>query len=387
MTKQTIRSLRLAAAVVFVFASDALWRARPRSARRHMPRVPLRRPPRRPIPSCGPCAKNSIARNRISKWITFPRRTTSNTACRTSNSTTPKPRFGALRQEQRSHARTVRVVVRVGDYKQDSYYGPGVGVATLGPIDDDPIALRWQLWTATDSAYKAASEALAMKKAALRQYTADQPFDDFAHASAPRIHRAAREARFRSQALARRSGKIHGAVPHRSENSIALGHGSLSRREPVFRQYRGHRHAARLHGLFPERRRFHAGRRRHAPRTLALFHRRESQGIAHARGIRQANTAKMLETLKNLRDAPVVDEDYRGPVLFSADAASDVFNGMVGGNVLGKRPQARENPPAPSVTMPRITRAASCRTFLSVEDDPTLQDFRGQDSHRQLRRG
>src|ERR1039457_3224523 len=92
--------------------------------------------------------------------------------------------FGALLQEQRSHARTVRVVVRVGDYKQDSYFGPGVGVATLGPIDNDPIALRWQLWTATDSAYKAASESLAMKRAALRQYSADQPFDDFAHAPA-----------------------------------------------------------------------------------------------------------------------------------------------------------------------------------------------------------
>ena len=33
--------------------------------------------------------------------------------------------FGALRQDQRFHTRIVRVVVRVGDYKQDSYYGPG----------------------------------------------------------------------------------------------------------------------------------------------------------------------------------------------------------------------------------------------------------------------
>src|SRR5271170_6548137 len=90
--------------------------------------------------------------------------------------------FGALRQEQRVHSRVVRVVVRVGDYKQDSYYGPGIGVTTLEPIDNDPIALRWQLWAATDSAYKAASEALAQKKATLRQYTSDQPFDDFAHA-------------------------------------------------------------------------------------------------------------------------------------------------------------------------------------------------------------
>ena len=42
--------------------------------------------------------------------------------------------FGALREEQRVHARTVRVVVRVGDYKQDSYYGPGVGAVFLGQL-------------------------------------------------------------------------------------------------------------------------------------------------------------------------------------------------------------------------------------------------------------
>src|SRR5580704_8637075 len=92
--------------------------------------------------------------------------------------------FGALRRSQRTHERSVRVVVRVGDYKQDSYYGPGVGVVNLAPVDDNPVALRWQLWSASDQAYKAASAALAAKKAALLQFTSDQPFDDFAHAPA-----------------------------------------------------------------------------------------------------------------------------------------------------------------------------------------------------------
>src|ERR1700722_14341497 len=93
--------------------------------------------------------------------------------------------FGGLRQSDRSHARSVRVVVRVGDYKQDSYYGRGgEGVVTLAPVDDNPVALRWQLWMASDQAYKAASAALASKKAALLQFAAEQPFDDFARAPA-----------------------------------------------------------------------------------------------------------------------------------------------------------------------------------------------------------
>ena len=51
----------------------------------------------------------------------------------------------------------------------------------------------------------------------------------------------------------------------------------------------------------------------------------------------------MIETLKALREAPVVDEDYRGPVLFGPDAASDIFSGMVGQNVLGNRPKPGES--------------------------------------------
>ena len=37
--------------------------------------------------------------------------------------------FGALRQEHRLHLRVLRAVVRVGDYKQDSYFGQGQGHA------------------------------------------------------------------------------------------------------------------------------------------------------------------------------------------------------------------------------------------------------------------
>jgi TldD protein len=61
--------------------------------------------------------------------------------------------FGALRVSQRNHGRSIRVVVRVGDYKQDSYYGPGLGTSDIAPLDDDPIALRRELWSATDAAY------------------------------------------------------------------------------------------------------------------------------------------------------------------------------------------------------------------------------------------
>jgi predicted Zn-dependent protease len=284
--------------------------------------------------------------------------------------------FGALREEQRVHTRVVRVVVRVGDYKQDSYYGPGVGVSMLGPIDDDPIALRWQLWTATDAAYKAASEALAMKKAALRQYTSDQPFDDFAHATPLESIEPIAKLDFDSKpwldALEKATAQFRTDL--KLESLSATARFRTSNQYFVNTEGTVTRHGYAVYFLNAEG----------ATQASDGMHLQRDPYFTAA-SIKElpkpdefvANTAKMLETLKALRDAPVVDEDYRGPVLFSADAASDIFDGMVGANVLGKRPKPGES----ARTVGDYASNYKSRVlpaFLSIEDDPTLKTFGGK---------
>ena len=44
----------------------------------------------------------------------------------------------------------------------------------------------------------------------------------------------------------------------------------------------------------------------------------------------QAVAATLVDTLKALRNAPMVEEDYRGPVLFAPDAAADEIFAMIG---------------------------------------------------------
>src|SRR2546422_3814946 len=91
--------------------------------------------------------------------------------------------YGALRENQHIHVRVLRVVVRIGDYMQDSYFGRGQGESNILPLDNDLIALRHQIWLATDDAYKAAGQALAEKKAAMKQFRGGaNPVDDFAKA-------------------------------------------------------------------------------------------------------------------------------------------------------------------------------------------------------------
>lgn len=90
--------------------------------------------------------------------------------------------FGALRTDIRTHLRFLRVVVRVGSYKQDSFFAQGQGTIGLLPLGDDEDSLRQQIWLATDDAYKAATEALAEKQAQLKQFSIEHPVDDFSRA-------------------------------------------------------------------------------------------------------------------------------------------------------------------------------------------------------------
>src|SRR5438309_5888919 len=43
--------------------------------------------------------------------------------------------FGSVRESQRVRYRVLRVVVRIGDYKQDSYYNQGMGETNILPLD------------------------------------------------------------------------------------------------------------------------------------------------------------------------------------------------------------------------------------------------------------
>jgi hypothetical protein len=88
--------------------------------------------------------------------------------------------YGALTQEVSNHQRVLRVTVRIGDYAIDSSSTRGDGTIELAPTDDNPLALQYALWTATDAAYKNALRAFSAKQAALKQFQSAQDQPDFA---------------------------------------------------------------------------------------------------------------------------------------------------------------------------------------------------------------
>jgi hypothetical protein len=285
--------------------------------------------------------------------------------------------FGAVRENQHVHVRVLRVVVRIGDYQQDSYFGRGQGETTILPLDDDPIALRRQIWLATDSAYKAAGQALAEKQAALKQFNADpNPVDDFAKAPPviavePTVTLKMDEAAWRKAledvtSLYKQYPDMQSVTASARFSAIneylVTSEGTVTRngKTTYFVQLNGSAQAAdgmRL-GRSPA---YMVARPEELPSRDALI----------------ADAKTMLQTVAALRQAPIVEEEYRGPVLFAADAADDIVASLIGQNVLGRKPQLGK----PNRTTGPFATSYKTRVlpnFLTLVDDPTMKDFQGK---------
>jgi predicted Zn-dependent protease len=284
--------------------------------------------------------------------------------------------FGALRESQRVRLRILRVVVRVGDYKQDSYFGQGMGETNILPLDNDPIALRHQIWLTTDEAYKAAGQALAEKQAEMKRFSADpNPVDDFSkepvvtaldpivslkideaswnktleemtnlYRQYPEIQSVSASARF--SAVNEYFVDSEGTVTRNGKTTYNLQLNSSAQAEDGMRLSRN-----------PY---WMVGRAEELPSRDKLF----------------SDVKQALETVVALRKAPIVEEEYRGPVLFAPDAADDVIASLVGSNVVGRKPQ----PGRPNRTVGAFATSYKTRvlpSFLTIIDDPTLKDFQG----------
>ena len=85
-----------------------------------------------------------------------------------------------------------------------------------------------------------------------------------------------------------------------------------------------------------------------------------------------------IASLTDLRKAPLVEEEYHGPVLLSSDASSDILRALVASGVTATRPrlgtEARTNGPFASSYHARVLP-----DFINVIDDPGLKTFDGKD--------
>jgi TldD protein len=284
--------------------------------------------------------------------------------------------FGALRTAVRGRYRFLRVVVRIGDYKQDSYFGQGKGTIDFMPLDNDMLALRRQLWLATDRAYKSAAESLTAKQAQLKQLTIDQPVDDFAHADPVQSVEPLATLDFDPEpykrmlqdasALYKNDPEIESYESslsfHTVNRYLVDSEGTVVRSGQSLYEMNIATSTQAEDGMSLQRdSAFTVGSVKELPSATEFV----------------ARATKLAASLKELRGAPVAEEEYRGPVLFSGDAAAAVFSDLVGENILGHKPELGKN----SRTTGAFAASYKSRVlpeFLSVIADPTISSYHGE---------
>lgn len=284
--------------------------------------------------------------------------------------------YGASRGELRARTRFVRVVVRIGDYKQDSFYQGGEGIVEIVGVDDDEVAIRRKLWLATDQAYKSAAEALTAKNAALKQLTIENPTDDFAHAQPVVLIRP----------LVKLDAGVSSWVPvirdiaafYKKDPQIESIQSSVTsdatNRYFVNSEGTIVRTGVSVYSLM-------AAASTQAPDGMRLERsteviKDELKDLPEPSEFKQHAEA-VVGTLQLLRAAPVVEEEYRGPVLFEADAATHIFASLIGENILGRKP-ALGQPARAQGAFASSYLSKVLPEFLSVTDDPTIRSWQGE---------
>jgi TldD protein len=283
--------------------------------------------------------------------------------------------LGALREEQLSSGRLVRVVVRIGDYKQDSYFGEGQGSIEIMPTDNSEMALRHQLWFATDKAYKAALSGLTEKQAALKNVVTESDVADFSRESPVQaFHDLARLDADQNtwKQMLRSTSDMFRSEPTLESSSAGL-------RFRVLNRYFVNTEGAVLRSGSPMYIYSFSGSAQaddgmRIDRSQAYVVARPEE-LPRQEEI-EKDARRLIGTFADLRKAPLVEDDYRGPVLFSADAATALFERLVAPNIVGLRPELG-NPARTRGEYNSYYKSRVLPEFFTVVDDPSVRKING----------
>ncbi len=281
--------------------------------------------------------------------------------------------LGALRTDQINAGRLVRVVVRIGDYKQDSYFGEGMGAVDVMPTDNDEMALRRQLWLATDKAYKSALSGFTQKEAALKNVETENDLADFSQEkpaqSVRDLSRLDVDLDKWKQTLRTTSDLF------RSDPSLEMSNAMMNFR--VLNRY-----FVNTEGT--------VARNGKTIYTLVFsgsdqaddgMHLERSHGWIVTKPDElprpdeiEKEAKQLIGTFSALKKAPLVEDDYRGPVLFSADAVTSLFERLIVPNILGIRPDLG-NPARTNGEFASHYKGRVLPENFTVVDDPKAKEI------------
>lgn len=283
--------------------------------------------------------------------------------------------FGAVVSEETEPYRSLRTEVRVGDFALDSssFSSFGTSNGVIGrrlPVEDDPVALRREIWLSTDQSYKDAVENLARKKAALRGLTDPRPPDYTPMAPIVAPYEAtgpvAAPETERVRALAMRLSAALAGLP-----GVDVG-------QAITRDWQGRRLVLTSEGTRVWRATGYTVVRVEATTRMDDgTEQRDSRSWIVRRPADLPPEEEMLAAVREMGawlgrlPAAPREDDYLGPVLFEGPAAQEVFSQLLAPELLGTPPEMSDGSPR-NVPVARLGRRLLPEGW-AVVDDPTRQ--------------
>jgi TldD protein len=290
--------------------------------------------------------------------------------------------FGASLGAAYFKRRVARVTVHVGDYKTDSS-GRGDSAAGLEVLDNDPIAIRSALWMATDQAYKGALAAYAQKQAALKQVQTPPQADDFSHEKPVILLEEPKKLKIDGDALERMAAKASGlfltdAALKNSRQGVEYSNASFGALATIDYLVNSEGAITRTSQTRYDQN-FSVGGQAADGMNLDRSYYIAGDSMADMESPEAFNhhAADCINGLAELRAAPLVEEEYHGPVLMSADAAAGTLKDLLARSFAANRPalgtEARTTGPFASSYHARVLPE-----FMEVADDPGLESLNGR---------
>jgi predicted Zn-dependent protease len=294
-----------------------------------------------------------------------------------------KAEFGATSSSQHNQGRVAQVTVRVGDYKTDSSGDKGDGVIELETLGDDPVALRSALWAATDQAYKGALATYAQKQAELKQVETPPQANDFSQETP--VIRLAEPLKLKVDEAAWASRVAHdtglyrtGATLKASQREVRYSTGNFTARVTTTWLVNSEGTIVRQSaGNYQEN--FAVGSQAADGMSLDRSYATNGPELRdlNSQTVFAQHVTGLIASLTDLRNAPIVGEEYHGPVLLGSDASTGILTALLSTELGATRPklgtEARTNGPFASSFQARVLPE-----FLDVTDDPGLKSFDGR---------
>jgi hypothetical protein len=292
--------------------------------------------------------------------------------------------YGALTREEEGRRCVVRVSVRIGNYASDSSTGRGDGSVQFAPQDNNPDALRYALWVATDEAYKNALRAYSTKQATLERFQQKRTENDFSQEK-PAVHiEPLRKLDIDRAEWKRRiveASGLYASAPEVRDFGDQVQYSTANIRAMVLNRYLVNTEGTAMReAISAYNNAISVGGQ--APDGMRLARDNGSVAVSAAELESWPSFRKRviddLKSLEELRNAPVVDaEDYHGPVLFSGDAASDVMNRLFVPNIEADRPELGTTARTTGIYNSSY-KARVLPQFMSVIDNPLETKFAGR---------